>query len=103
MGGAEHPGSWRGGGVCYGHRFNPDADPERQLVAGLDWMQGAQDRAAWGAMTEAFVAEFDVPWASRKQNSLHNIAPNKRDNKRTSRPMKPRLTAGGEHLSLPAQ
>ena len=69
------PPSW--GGVRHGHRFNPDADPERQLVAvaGLDWMQAAQDRAAWGAMTETFVATFDVPWASGKQSSLNNIAP----------------------------
>ncbi|CAE6973291.1 unnamed protein product [Symbiodinium sp. CCMP2592] len=96
------PPSW--GGIRHGHRFNSDADPERQIVAigGLDWMQVAQNRQAWQDLTQTFVERFDVPWATGKQGSIGNIAPIRGRSTRPAPPVKRKLRAGGGSTALPA-
>ena len=69
-------------------KFNPLADPERQVVAvaGLGWKERAGDFQSWGALGGQFVERFDVPWATGKQGSLANLTPNSREGVRRHAP-----------------
>ena len=67
-------------GVRRPKRFNPNMDTQRQIagVAGDQWMLLAQDRTAWQNLQGAFVQKFDPKWATGRQPSLQNLAPNKK-------------------------
>ena len=65
--------------VRHAGRFNPGGDIERALesIAGTEWAAVAQDRQKWQQLQQTFVDRFDVPWASGRQQSLHdNLHPN---------------------------
>ena len=70
----------RDAGVRIKHaaRFNAFMDIDRQLsdTAGKQWADTARDRIAWANLESKFVAMYDVPWSSGKQDSLANLAPN---------------------------
>ena len=74
------------GGIRHAKRFSPNLDPERQIVsiAGEQWLQQAQDRGKWKALTAVFVERFDAPWTSGKQGAVKNLAPARRGGKPTA-------------------
>ncbi|CAE6934778.1 unnamed protein product [Symbiodinium sp. CCMP2592] len=77
---------------------------QQQIVAvgGLDWMSIAHDRQAWQELTHTFIHQFDVPWATGKQGSIGNIAPNRGKSKRSAPPVKRQLRYRGGQQALPA-
>ena len=63
-------------GLRHPKRFNAMLSTERLLnQIAKPWQQVAQRRVEWAHLEEAF-KRFDVPWASGKQTSLENLAPN---------------------------
>ena len=64
-------------GVKHRHRFNSNLDVERALskTGGNEWMQNAQNRERWRSLTQAFVEQHDVPWATGRQPKLDNLTP----------------------------
>ncbi|CAE6934771.1 unnamed protein product [Symbiodinium sp. CCMP2592] len=67
----------RGRQLQHASRFNAYMDIDRQLsdTIGKNWFAIAQDRETWGEWEAAFIAKYDVPWSSGKQNSIANLAP----------------------------
>ncbi|CAE7364098.1 pol [Symbiodinium sp. CCMP2592] len=64
--------------VSHAARFNPEGDVERALesIGGTHWSSIATDRTQWQLLTASFIDRFDVPWATGKQNSIHdNLVP----------------------------
>ncbi|OLP85852.1 hypothetical protein AK812_SmicGene33107 [Symbiodinium microadriaticum] len=64
--------------IKHATRFNAFMDIDRQLsdTAGKAWADLARDRIAWASLESSFIAKYDVPWSSGKQDSLTNLAPN---------------------------
>ncbi|CAE7319888.1 unnamed protein product [Symbiodinium sp. CCMP2456] len=63
----------------HARRYNSQVDTERQLVkiATNNWMQVAQSPVVWHNLQEAFIKQYDPPWATGKQGSLGNLTPNR--------------------------
>ena len=75
---------WRGQqslrhGARHAHRFNPHLDIERHIVAvaGEDWLAIAQNRQRWQELGSDFVRKHDPPWATGRQQAIHNLTPNR--------------------------
>ena len=64
-------------GLRHPHRYNAMLETERMLDAiAHPWHITAQNRNRWATLEEAFVKKFDVAWATGRQTSLENLAPN---------------------------
>ena len=64
-------------GVKHKHRFNSNLDVERALskTGGGRWMHNALNREYWRHLTQTFVEQHDVPWATGRQPKLENLTP----------------------------
>ena len=64
-------------GVKHKHRFNSNLDVERALskTGGGRWMHSALNREHWRHLTQTFVEQHDVPWATGRQPKLENLTP----------------------------
>ena len=75
---AEQPCKQR---VTHVGHLSPEADVERAIesIAGTQWGEVVQDHRKWQELAGAFLAKFDIPWATGKQQSIQdNLLPNNR-------------------------
>ena len=64
-------------GMRHPHRYNAMLETERLLdTIAHPWQSTAQNRSKWASLEQGFIRRFDVAWATGRQTSLENLAPN---------------------------
>ena len=64
-------------GMRHPHRYNAMLETERLLeTIARPWQETARNRSKWASLEQEFISKFDVAWATGRQTSLENLAPN---------------------------